>query len=379
MTIGAAIMAWTGILEPYLTIYMREMTQNRMHMFDMPVWAYIFYPMKVIRNAFSFSPVLTIGLLLVWFASLLFRTNAKEQMGRNILVICLPLTLAAYIYAEQVMMTLGVLNGARDNDLIIPVYTFACVYCIAIWFLCSVVDRERRWQTWEYFLLHAGVFLGTVYLIGSGGFLKQQFTFGITIYTALWFLFLRYAVAKSNEMYAEKWMQVIVGVLVVAILSYQGGDITKKLQDETLQYQNDITVAKNIDALMDACSIDRYALYAVPIPYHLTKHLPTGPAFSRLMFVFPIGKKQIVPFLEKEWVARMLRAQIVFAPLPKQPGETFGTSADLDIPDDVVAEMKKTFTLEQPTCAKGTSALPSYTLILFRRDMVAKGLKANKL
>ncbi len=170
-------------------------------------------------------------------------------------------------------------------------YTDIAVYVPALaWMVAGMCAAALLQLRLRHSLRHSAFTLACVlsalYLmilaIGVGGsYWNHHFTFAIPGYAALFFVFIRETAMHWHRLLprlAVTAFGIISCFAAVQIPDHQYGAYILGIEDEEKRMINS---AAYIDAVLDACSIDRY-LFLGPNgnhPYGFTKHSPIGPLF----------------------------------------------------------------------------------------------------
>ncbi len=170
-------------------------------------------------------------------------------------------------------------------------YTDIAVYVPALAWMVAGMCAASLMQIRFHHSLRRSVFTVTcifaaLYLlmlsIGIGGsYWNHHFVFAIPGYGALFFIFIRETVMHWHRLLpriAVTAFSVVACFAGVQIPDHQYGAYISGLEDTEKRMMNS---AAYIDAVLDACSIDRY-LFLGPNghhPYGYTKHSPIGPLF----------------------------------------------------------------------------------------------------
>jgi len=266
---GAAVMAATGVLKPYLTIYIKYMMNSRIHSDNSPIQR-IFDFEHLTNDLSNFSPLLCCAVILLY--------------------------IFIFFYIAQ---------DVRE----LPSVGF------------------KPWLQWisRFVALPIGLLAASFSVAIGGQYYNHHHIFALPAYMALMLMMLRSCVAQpelinNNRALTEPKPEIRYGpnqcrkalCMFCAVLLfgfYLLPDFTydENLSIETARMQ---THAVYIDELLDEKDIDRYLFFGLNGPYFigLTKHSPLGPVFAQ----YPPDFTDENNWFCQNLLAELSEAQIVF-------------------------------------------------------------------
>lgn len=133
-------------------------------------------------------------------------------------------------------------------------------------------------------------------------------------------------------------------------LSLSDQSYADQLRDIRLEDERAQTIAQSVDALLDACSIDRYFVIGEPRFFSWTRHTPLNFfLFSAVEHISRFGR-----VIAKRHFDAMGKAQIIFLP---QSGYDFqpGNASEQAVSKVLASFLQTSFTTRLPDCALGHS------------------------
>lgn len=357
---GTIFMVAIGYLRPYLEVYLPEMLSGRAGYFNVPVWYYIFLVSKLLGSLWSFSKPLAVAIVLVWSACIAFAASAWKSPQK---VVSLFLVVASF---TVLIVTLGARveyvseHGGSVSSLLVLLGVSMCVYVATTY---ALLHRFLSSEEKNDILKASAVFLGsillTTYVMGSGGFLRQHYGFPVALYAVLYMMFVTYSI-QSWSIVFHRWVYYLVTLLTgVGMVMLPIAHIKTDLQQRIAGDAGQRKVAAQVDAIMDACTYERYVLVgSTTFPYQHTTHSPIGPGFHRMEFVSVVDwRPPPIPYLLETFKENLQTVELAIV-APDFP---------TNVPPDLVNYISLHFTTTPPACA---SALPfeSSAKLYYRLD-----------
>lgn len=355
--VGILVLFLLGLLGPYLTVQLPNMVTFRIQETGEwnPMWLRPLRTLRIFADLVEFYPTgrFTGWLIIVlWLCAplLLFR----EERRPFLVVLTWVAVLSSFYLSTILYVALYIRGNAPDHFLVLTLREYA-------WFVACVVAfggiALLRWRLipWIFFLFL--ILYATLFTIGVGiAYHPNFFAFAVPVYGALLLLWVRSVAAHE----APRLMT--AGILVLVIV---GGALYRQnpRHIKDFPYLTSLNAASNreyadrLDALLDACAIDRY----VPVgtggqQFHFAKHSPWGPVVSVNVHKFFTADN---PYVTKSLENVTDHAQIIIyteAEIAQRPVLLAAWSV-----------IQERFTEEIPDCAK--PHMPFYDLyVLFRKN-----------
>lgn len=231
----------------------------------------------------------------------------------------------------------------------------------------GLTDFVRR--TWRHGL---ALYL-TMTAIGLGsGFHGQYFALALPVYAALFLLVLQKYGACHPERCEGDMRRANALVLSITVIAScilltstpftRSASLSSAVAGIRSADHQDRVSAAALDAMLDACDIDRYYfLEASPLPY--ATHAPLDfYLFTRIEHI-----TRYHPLFYDETFRRLGEAQIILETKPYMPSPKKGNQEEECIGNGVRTFVEKKFTAAPRACAKGLPVPAGYQ-VLFRKD-----------
>lgn len=221
---GAGILALAalGYLEPYLTIYLPEMMGRHIQM-GAPLWRRGLDATIIARDLHAQSPLLALAAGTVFAGSIVLRMRSHATWPARA---CAAASALGALYLASLAVGIGGTYWNHHFVFAVPVY--------GAFFLVCVREMRRHWGAWE----------------------------------------MRLAAATASVLVAAGSFQ------------HPGVDYAARLEINRTDRLHTMQAAEGIDAVLDACGIDRYLFLGAngSHPYGFTRHSPIGPLFVQYEF-----------------------------------------------------------------------------------------------
>jgi hypothetical protein len=191
------------------------------------------------------------------------------------------------------------------------------------------------------FRAYAALYLLT-YAVVNAGLAGNHFAALVPFYMALVLLAIDYAAAR------DKLAPTVIGVLFALCLLFFRRDVVSPI---TYAKHVHAPAIARLDALMDACGIDRYATLDQYQTFAFSSHSPWGPLFS-------VNVDWRLP--DEHPLIQMTESNIL------ESSKLFLSSNQIDRPD-IASFLKAQFTSDPPDCAKPHLPLAEGVVAWFRK------------
>ncbi len=344
-----------GGLQNYFTLYLRGMLGNYI-LAGGPVWARGLVAWERMSiNVLDFS---------AWFPLLilaLFLLSLPRHQGKRGQCIGVTVTALGISFLMTVRAFFPVQfpwwNTAIGTALMILSIS-AGAFAASIWGGGLPTFIRRTWR-------HGLALYITLTAIGLGsGFHGQYFALALPVYFAFFLLFLRRQ--TSEHPFSRMTVLGCTALAAVVLLSSQSftrvTPLSAKISQIQQQDSQDHADAAALDAVLDACAIDRYySLESSPLPY--AKHSPLNfYLYTRIEHI-----DRYHPVFFDESFRRLGQAQIIIEKSPYVPSPRKGNAEEECIGKSVQTFVQKNFTGTPRACAKNLSVSEGYQ-ILFRKN-----------
>ena len=298
-------------------------------------------------------PVACVALLLFGFAGGYFSVYLPTHFGHH-LVRSMPL------WQRGFLLDLLIGNLAQFS------YVFAALMTVLFG---AELMRSREEEGYKAIATRACTVLLALYLVILAANLRgyptaNHFAVAVPFYAALFFIFLRCAIASGTD-HLSRTAKIIVALTALTLLSLAPqaglGARAEKLKNNAAQESRNRSVASSIDAILDACDIDRY-FFIEEKPY-----MPHT-AHSPLNFFVYMGPESVVYHhaiiierqLQSFSAARVIIAEGSAYEIKQRPEEKL-------LSEQVLRYIAGHFALTPWPCADGLP-LPEGYSVLFRKD-----------
>lgn len=354
---GVLVLLLLGLLGPYLTVQLPNMVTFRIQETGEwnPMWLRPLRTLRMFADLVEFYPTGRFTgwlIIFLWLSAplLLFR-----EERRPLLVLLTWVAVLSSFYLSTILyVALYIRGNAPDHFLALTFREYAWIVACIISFVGIALLRWRLipWIFFVFLTLYI-----TLFTIGVGiAYHPNFFAFAVAVYGALLLLWVRSVAA--NEAPRIMTAGILMLVIVGGVLYRQNPRHIKDFPYLTsLNAASTRESADRLDALLDACDIDRY----VPVGtggqnFHFAKHSPWGPVVSvNVHKFFTAGN----PYVTKSLENVTDHAQIIIY--------TEAEAAQRPVLLSVWSVIQERFTEEIPDCAK--SHMPFYDLhVLFRKS-----------
>ena len=362
---GLLIMLMLGYLDGYFSIYLPEMLGTRSNINLIPLWMRGTRVPVVFSNLWNYSIPLSIVIVLMYvsFPILQFRLQAKRA-----LITFGGLLLSLAVLRHMMITTLTSLNakGITPTEGFLVFIGMVVVYSIVCICVCRSILGKEHWKRVATAFFAASVLLYFfILIIGfAGPFLREHMGFGVPVYAAFFLYWIHLLRSNDNNWYVRGAHALSICVLSVGILI-----LSPKPPATAVPFYSE--QAQRLDALLDACGLDRYMTLGEPnVETDRTLHSPLGPGFSRATLAFPIFDKN--PLLHDAFMDNVRRTPLIIFPTEEvidgkpilaAQAEKYRTR----VPKNVLVFLEEYFTATPPPCA-APYVTSAESLFLFRKD-----------
>ncbi|MSR87223.1 hypothetical protein EXS70_03565 [Candidatus Peribacteria bacterium] len=279
--LGLLVLVGTGWLDPYLHTYLPGMLHGRVEANPIePPWIRGFTAGRLLGNLTTYhtAPLLGYLLGLLWmFAPILrsHRTPKAPDIGLSLLTAAAVYKAMIFAFFFLVTWKVSLLHMTLEQSILpIPGFSF---------FLLLIVCAVLLWCQWKRgflvssLLVIIALYLAT-YTVGISIYAVNHFAFAVPVYLALALLFLRHA-AGPHASSVIVWP--VIALTVLSVFAYRSDEVQFRLVNNRLQYGSarHIEEVLKVDAMLDACTIDRYGSVDAFLALAFARHSPVGPLF----------------------------------------------------------------------------------------------------
>lgn len=196
-------------------------------------------------------------------------------------------------------------------------------------------------------------------IAGLGGFAPHQFVPIFSVYVAMFILVTRIEVRTSNG-YSSRFVWPAISMLIVASAICLSGaqirEITFHAAEARAQEVIDREEVQNVDAIMDACALERYISWRTRIFWAYSVHDSYGLYYEEVH----VGGPRSIPHIRTLFFTHLEQTPLVIS----KDRSTLNRYSD----EEFVSYVDTHFTTEKPACAKDLE-LPTQWTMFFRRGI----------
>ncbi len=354
---GLLLLYVTGWWQPYIDIYLGHMFGSHLSIFG-PTWVRALFIEKTWSDLLNFSRPLGFVFAALFLSAWWMSANAAESM-RSKIAFFLSASIAAitFFLTRSIVFSLFAAGKPESQALLTALGILAVGFALLGAVNIGFVGKEEGQKN----IGVAARFLLFFYLLlqinGIGGdFVGHQFGFSTPFYIALFLVWTRQLHSRTHE--KRGWLFAVGCLALVTVflpIRQDGAQLNDFLKGETILR----TEAASFDAMLTACTIDRYTIVGeVPVDlWAYTTHSPMGPAFFQYALNYPLTWIKPDSFFIDSHLYNVEKALVVV--VPEKNGRP--------IPDEIVSYIQTHFTQTPPSCA-GTYKNPPGSIVLFRNS-----------
>lgn len=350
---GVVVLIALGILVPFLTVHLPDMLVYRTASGEYdPMWLRGINAYRIYGNMISYYPTGKYTGYLVLALAMCTPVLLLRRVTATVWVACSAVAVLASWFALNLLYTVTYLTHNNPGQtLTIPGSQWA-------WVIASVITLLGLWRWRPTLLKYTLLTIVTLYLafftIASGAnYHPNFFIFAMPIYLGFLLLWIEGTAKDSTPLPIQG---VVIVIAILAGIYYQQDP--KHLKDlqymVTLNYEHGHENAEHLDAIMNACNIQRYANGVGNSGFWFATHSPWGPMHSISIPRFlppdhPYGK-------------------ITLDNIRNNPGILLYDEEEKPRIVGLLPDMMEYFTEEAPDCAKPFLPFRDYTVLFNKKN-----------